>query len=203
MIKAIIFDLGNVIVKVNRTDLYKEWAENSGKTAKEVMEYYSNSRLRTDFEKGRMNPNEFYEKIAQELGLKMSFREFKNSYCNIFALNVDVENAIKKLKHEFRLILLSNTDELHFEYVKNKFKVVSIFDDYVLSYKVSKRKPNPMIFWEAIRKSKTLPMNCLYFDDIPEFIIMARLMGVKAYQFKGFEKLRTDLHKNNVLSKPL
>lgn len=198
MIKAVIFDLGNVIVKVDRTGLYKEWAEKSNKSVKEIIDYYANLKARSAFEKGRLIPKEFYQEIVKEIGLKMSFGEFKKSYCNIFSLNENVAKAIKKLKKHYRLVLLSNTDKLHFEYVKKRFKIVNIFDGYVLSYDVGRRKPNPLIFTEAIKKCKTLPFNSMYFDDIPEFIIIARLMGVKAYRFKDYKKMMQDLNKNKI-----
>ena len=59
------------------------------------------------------------------------------------------------------------------------------------------RKPNPLIFIEAIKKSGTYPWNCAYFDDIPEFIVMARLIGIKAF------KLISDLKKVKVAAKVL
>ncbi len=198
MIKTVIFDLGNVILNVDRSGLYKEWAEKSGKGTNQVIDYYMRSKERRDFELGRLSPKEFCRKIAKGIGLRMDFEEFKKSYCEIFTLNKDVEQAIKKLKSDFRLVLLSNTDELHFEYIKNKFKIVNIFDGYVLSYEVGMRKPNPLIFFNAIRKSEAFPFNCLYFDDIPEFVFMAKLMGIKASRFVNSKKLISDLESSRI-----
>ena len=193
MVKTIIFDLGNVIVKVDRTSMYKKWAEKSNKEVKNITDYYSQLNAKTDFEKGKLTPKEFYQKVAAGIGLRMNFAEFKESYCNIFELNKNVAGVIKKLKKHYRLVLLSNTDKLHFDYIKNKFNIINIFDEHVLSYEIGKRKPNPLIFVEAIKKCKTSPFNCMYFDDMLEFIIVARLMGVKAFQFKDYHKLVDDL----------
>ena len=198
MIKAIIFDLGNVIVNIDRSNLYKEWAEKSNRGAKDVIDFYSNSKAIRKFEKGRLSPKEFYRKARNELGLRMGFREFKISYCNIFSLNREVADEIRKLKKHYRLVLLSNTDRLNFEYIKNKFRIVDVFDDYVLSYKTGMRKPNPLIFVEAVRKCRASPFSCMYFDDIPEFVMVARLVGIKAYVFSDFKKLIGDLGRNNL-----
>jgi HAD superfamily hydrolase (TIGR01509 family) len=73
----------------------------------------------------------------------------------------------------------------------------------VLSYKIGYRKPNPLIFLSALKKAKTLPFNCVYVDDIPEFVYIARLMGIKAFQYKNFEKLISDFKKLQISSKPL
>ena len=54
-----------------------------------------------------------------------------------------------KLKNNsYKLYILSNTNALHFKYLKNKFKILSEFDDYILSYRSGHRKPNPIIFKE-------------------------------------------------------
>ena len=199
MIKTVIFDLGNVIVNVDKTNLYRKWAEKSGKNVDEIIDYYGNSPAGKRFERGELNSKEFYETVAMELNLKMNFDDFKKNYCDIFNLNNDVAKIIQKLKKNFRLILLSNTSILHYKYIKNKYKILNLFDDYVLSYEVGCRKPNPLIFFEAIKKSKTLPFNCVYFDDIYGFVFVARLMGIKAFQYKSYEKLLQDLSDAKVL----
>ena len=192
MIKTIIFDLGNVIVNVDWKNFYKRIAEDSGRTLDYIKKYHQNSADRKNFEKGKIDSVEFYRRVAEDLSLRMSFGEFKKCYCNIFTLNSDVANLIKKLKKNFRLILLSNTDALHFEFARKKYRIIGIFDEHVLSYEVGYSKPNPLIFLEAIKKSKTLPFSCAYFDDIAKFIYTARLMGIRAFQFRDYEKLVND-----------
>ena len=98
---------------------------------------------------------------------------------------------------------MSNTNEWQYEYARKKYKIIDIFDDYVLSYKIGCMKPNPIIFLHALKKAKALPYNCVYIDDIPEFVYVARLMGIKAFQYKDFGKLKEDLTNLKVLSKPL
>lgn len=199
MIKTIIFDLGNVIVNVDKTEQYKKFSASSGKTVSYIKDYFENSSLRKAFERGKLTSIQFYHKLSQELNLNMNFNEFKNAWCNIFSLNKKVEDLLKKLKKKYKLILLSNTDILHFEYIKNKFKIVNTFDEYVLSYKVGYRKPNPLIFLVALRKAKALPFNCAYIDDIPEFVYVARFMGIKAFKYENFGKLVKDLNSFKII----
>ena len=201
MIKAVIFDLGNVIVKVDREDMFKKFASTSKKSRQEIEDYYYKPWTRNAFENGRITSKEFYHKFTNYLEIDMRFNEFKKTYCDIFSLNNDVAQVIKKLKKKFRLILLSNTDELHFEYIKKKYKIVNIFDVHVLSYKVGHSKPNPLIFLDALKKAKAMPFSCLYFDDISIYVYSARLMGIRAFQYKNFEKLVEDLRNTGILSK--
>ena len=193
MIKTIIFDLGGVIVNVDKTGQYKKFSTDSNKTVSSIEEYMDTSCLKKSFEKGRLSTAQFYSEISRELNLRMSFKNFKKEWCNIFALNKNVEKLIINLKRNFKLILLSNTDKLHFKYLKNKYKIINAFDAYVLSYEVGYRKPNLLIFFHALKKAKTLPFNCIYIDDIPAFVFVAKLIGTKAFQYKNFKKLIYDL----------
>ena len=202
MIKTIIFDLGNVIVNVDKSK-FRMFSRYSNKSVKQITKCIEESTLMKSFERGELSEEDYYKKVSKELNLKMDFEKFKSISCGIFSPRKDVEKLIRKLKKRFRLVLLSNTDAIHFEFIKKNYKILNAFDDYVLSYKEGCRKPNPLIFLKAIKKAKTSPFNCLYFDDISEFVLAARMLGIKAFQYKNFEKLRSDLKRFKEVAKVL
>ena len=198
MIKAVIFDLGNVTIKFDETPTFKIWADSSGKSFSEIKKFYQNSSTRKSFERGEITPKQFYDKYVEELGLKINYDDFEKSYCNIFSRNKEVEEIIKSLKGKVKLVLLSNTNEWQYEFCKKKFMILDLFEKRILSYEVGCRKPNPLIFLEALKKAGTLPFNCAYFDDIPEFVYIARLMGIRAFQYENAEKLKINLNEVEV-----
>ena len=179
--------------------MFKKFETHSDKSLHFIESYYNNSSNRKLFEIGRISQINLYRAFVKDLNLRISFNEFKKIYCSIFTLNNNVAKLIAKLKKKYRMVLLSNTDSLHFECIKSKFKIIGSFDEYVLSYKAGFAKPNPLIYLNAIKKSKTTPFNCVYIDDIPEFVYAARLMGIKAFQYKNFKKLKKDLKRAKVL----
>ena len=199
MIKTIIFDLGNVIVSFDETNIFEAWADASNRTVADIKRYYKSSSARKSFETGKITPQQYYDKTIEELNLKMNFSKFRKIWNEIFTLNKGVEKIVKSLKGKYKLILLSNTNVWQYEYIQKNYKIVDIFDEHVLSYEVGCRKPSPMIYLATLKKAKTLPFNCIYFDDIPEFIRVARLMGIRAFQFKDAEKLMNDLNKLKIL----
>lgn len=199
MIKTIIFDLGNVVIKVNQKLMFDKLSKNSGKSAADIEKVYSKSSDRKKLERGEISPTQFYNSIKKGMDLNLSFEEFRKIYTCMFSRNKEIEKIIPKLKKKYRLVLLSNTDELHYNFIKKKFPILNYFDDFVLSYKAGMRKPNPLIFIEAVKKSKTTPWNCAYFDDVTEFIIVARLMGIKAFRYKNSDKLKNDLKKSSII----
>ena len=203
MFKTIIFDLGNVIVNVNYRRLFEEFASSSGRSLEFIESYYNNSPARKSFEKGMIDSQGIYNIFKKDLSLGMTLSKFEKAWCDIFSLNNDVAGLILKLRKRYKLILLSNTDELHFNYIKNRYKIINEFDELILSYEFGYRKPNPMIFFKALIKAKTLPFNCVYVDDISVFVNVAKLMGIKALQYKNFELLMRDLKSLKILSKTL
>mgnify|MGYP001594646630 FL=1 len=94
--------------------------------------------------------------------------------------------------------MLSNTNYLQYEYCRRKFKILKLFDGRIASHEAGMRKPNPLIFLKAASKAGVLPFNCAYFDDITEFIYIARCIGIRAFQYKNTEKLKKDLKKIRV-----
>lgn len=203
MIKTIIFDLGDVIVNVDRTEQYNRFAINCDQTVDYIKKYFENFPWGDAFSRGKLSPYQFYCKTAKELNLKMDFEKFKKVWCDIFTLNQDVEKLIKKLRRKHKLVLLSNTDAIHFGHIKKQYSIINAFDEDILSYEVGLRKPNPLIFLHALTKAKTLPFNCAYIDDVPRFVYVAKAMGIKAFQYKNFKKLVEDLSNSGVLSKNL
>ena len=199
MIKTIIFDLGNVLLYFDEMPIFRKWAAAGNKRISEVIDYYKKSQPRIAFERGEITPKQFYNKTVSDLNLKISYGAFKKTWNEIFSPNKDAEKIVKSLKGKYKLILLSNTNILQYEYAKRNYKIVEMFDEHILSYEVGMRKPNPMIYLIALRKSKTLPFNCAYFDDIPQFIKVAGIIGIKAFQYKEIEKLRNDLNKLKIL----
>ena len=193
MIKAAIFDLGNVTIKFDETPTFKKWSSCGSKSFAEVKEYHENSSARKSFERGEITPKQFYEKYAEDLGLKINYNDFVKNYNNIFTRNIKVEKIIKSLKGNVKLILLSNTNVLQYEYCRRKFRILDLFDERIASHEAGMRKPNPLIFLKAVKKAGIVPWNCAYFDDIAEFVYMARMIGIKAFQYKNTEKLRKNL----------
>ena len=120
-------------------------------------------------------------------------------WCEIFQLNEPVAALLHELKGRYPLLLLSNTNEMHFDYCIERFPVLQLPDDFVLSYKLGFRKPDPRIFREAVRRSGLQAADCVYVDDIAEFAEAATAQGLRAAQYVSPEQLRADLAEFGVL----
>jgi len=199
MIKAIIFDFGNVICSFDRNIFFMEISRNAKKSLSEVKEAINSSELQEKYEAGWISSGEFFRGISAVCGLNMSKEEFIRIYNNIFTPIKETYKLIKNLKPKYKLGLLSNTNEWHFEYSIKNIKVFDLFDTVTLSYKVKAMKPDRRIFMDALAKLGLKPEECVYIDDIEEYVEAAKNLEINGIQYQKHEKLIKELKKLGVV----
>ena len=201
MIKALIFDLGRVLVNVDYDMGHSRMAALSGLRAEEVRERLQSSRLAYAFESGLMPSSEFAARVSDLMGVSPSVEEFEEIWYSVFHEGPIIpEEFIAGLRERYRLVLLSNTNAMHYELLEQRLPVLKHFDAYTLSYKLGAQKPSPTIYRDAIVKAGCEPGECFYTDDIAEYIDGGRAAGIQAAQFRGFGRLRSDLSAAGVVA---
>jgi glucose-1-phosphatase len=195
MVKALIFDLGRVLVNVDFEMGYSRMAALSGLSLEEVRDRLQSSRLGYAFESGLMPPHEFAARVSELMGVSPSFEEFGEIWYSVFHEGPLIpEEFIARLHERYRLVLLSNTNALHYEMLEPRLPALKHFDAYTLSYKLGAQKPAPAIYRDAVVKAGCDPGECFYTDDINEYIDGAKAAGIQAAQFRGLSRLKADLH---------
>lgn len=152
MIRAVISDLGKVILWFNNTIFYRRMTAYCPHSEGEIREIVHRSAEFVElFDSGKITPREFYARAIQKLDARVSYEDFFAAYRDVFSLNRPALDVLIKLRGKYRLILLSNTDVVRFAYIKSKFPEILIFDEYVLSFEVGSMKPHPEIYREALK----------------------------------------------------
>ena len=137
------------------------------------------------YERGEISTSEFYSYLCETAALKMDLSEFREVWSSVFLPGLLVsEGLLQELKREYPLILVSNTNEAHFEFVRSRYPVVDYFDRHVLSYEVGSLKPDRKIFDHAIRVAGFRPDALFFTDDREENILMAQELGIHGHQFR-------------------
>jgi glucose-1-phosphatase len=192
--KIIVFDLGGVIIKFSHLLICERLSDISHLPANETYRLIFNNGLESKYDTGEITSDDFYKRIIKLLKINISFKSFYNIWSDIFEENFETSKIIAELKdRHYKLILLSNTNEMHFNFVKKKFGIVNIFDDYILSYKVGCKKPDINIFKEVFSKTGAAPVDHIYIDDTKENVIAARSTGMAGIDFQNANKLKEDL----------
>lgn len=200
MIKTVMLDLGNVIVPVDFRRCHAVLAAVCSIPANEIPKRIGSTGLMQRFETGQVTPADFVREVSEILGMKVSYAEFWEIWSGIFAPEpILPESVIAALGRERRLLLLSNTNVIHFEMIEQRFPLLRHFHDYVLSYKVGAMKPDARIYREAIARAGCRAEECFFADDIAAFVEGARAHGIDAVQFLSREQLVRDLAARGVI----
>ena len=183
MINTIIFDFGNVFVNLD--------IEAAHKHALETFQIESLSEemlgFNSFYEQGLISTDEFLEFYSENFP-KLS----KEALIDIwnFMLKDFPESRLDFLKaiqqsSKYKLILLSNTNALHIDYIKDhvsfyeEFK--NCFDAFYLSHEINLVKPNQDIFEFILNKNKLKAEECLFIDDNQENINTANTLKIKTW----------------------
>src|SRR5262249_17876403 len=116
--------------------------------------------------------------------LQMDLSGFCETWSSVFLPELIVsEDLLEALRRKYPLILVSNTNEAHLEFIRSHYRVLNYFDHHILSYEVGSLKPDRRIFEHAIAASNH-PAEALFFtDDRKENVEAARELGMHAHQF--------------------
>jgi putative hydrolase of the HAD superfamily len=194
MIKVICFDLGKVIVDFDYGAVIQEILKWTPVPASEVTGFLSSNSLINDYETGRISTADFYQRVCRGLELDVPLDTFKSLWVSMFLpVPLIAEPFLKTLKERYRLILLSNTNEIHFGFLEERFRILGHIEDRVLSYQVGCMKPEPRIYHIAVAKSGARPEEILFTDDREENIEAARQLGIQAIRFQSEQQLRREM----------
>jgi putative hydrolase of the HAD superfamily len=194
MIKAVIFDFGNVICRFDPKLFVRAIAPYSTKSVPELGAILMNSSdLFVDYETGRISSSSFLELMSVRCTLLCSQEQFTTAFSSIFTPNLPMFALIRQLKPRYRLGLLSNTSEWHFQHGIRPTEVFPLFDTVTLSFEVGVMKPGEEIYRDALEKLGLPPEACVYIDDIGEYADAATTLGLQGIHYSEDEALMQQL----------
>jgi putative hydrolase of the HAD superfamily len=179
MIRAAIFDIGNVLVRFDLARVLHQ-LQQSGDPAALLRAL---EPLRHDFECGKIERAEFVLRAKAALKFPGSDAEFIAAYEDIFTENLPMTRLVPLLAKRYPLFILSNTSELHLDYLLRTFPVFSHFAGGVFSHLAGCTKPARGIYQQAIGQFAIEPTETLYIDDLPANIAMGAEFGLRAVQY--------------------
>jgi len=194
-IRAVIFDFGGVICSFDVMIFVRRIAPHSRFTMNDLSGgvLHGAAELARRYETGLLSSEEFYREVAVLAGLTMPMEDFAQAYCDIFSPIPLTLDLIRSLKGRYRLAMLSNTSEWHFELGIKSVDVFPLFETVTLSYQVGAMKPDPRIYQDALRKLALSPGACAYIDDLAENVSAAASIGMHAVRYTTHETLAHDL----------
>lgn len=199
--ETIVFDLGNTLIGFDHMISARKFTNLFRLDSKKVYSLFFDSAITRLFERGLIAPKEFHRLVVQELGIHLPYHDFTAIWNDIFWEDKGSCSLARELKESYgyRLFLLSNINRLHFEYIRKKFDIISIFDEVILSFMVGAIKPDKLIFDDMVRRAGGDRAKVVYIDDREDLITEAGRLGIDAIRYAGSEALAGALRERGII----
>ncbi|VXC33098.1 HAD family hydrolase [Maribacter litoralis] len=187
MIKNIIFDFGDIFINLDKQAPLLEMAKFGFTELTPELD-----TVFKEYEMGLLETDAFIDKL-QAIFTNATKQQIKDAW-NSIILDFPEErlNFIEKLKsdNQYRLFLLSNTNDLHIEKVKesmgmerfNRFK--NCFEVFYLSQKMKMRKPNTDIYEFVLKENNLIAEETFFLDDTKENTDSASKLGIHCWNLQ-------------------
>jgi epoxide hydrolase-like predicted phosphatase len=195
---ALIFDFGNVVAHfdfLRAAERFGRLREVSGQVFLERARDAGLAELLKLYESGQCSSAQFHERFCGLTDLDVGYDDFAKTWGDIFWANESVHRLIEELRRDgHRLILGSNTNELHSGRFREQFRgVLDLFDALVLSFEVGRIKPDAGFYRACSDAAGRPPAECVFIDDLAENVEGARRAGLIGIVYRETPRLIEDL----------
>lgn len=199
--RAVFFDLGNVLVPFDIRRAYSALESASPLAIPEMAQRLRASKLVPDYECGRIGDLPFFGELRDLLQLRSSFEEFCEIWNGIFLpASLVPETLLDRLRERYTLLLLSNTNAIHFRYLELHYPHIGYFHHRTLSHEAGAQKPDAAIYLAALAQAGVDPGEVFFTDDLEENIEAARRLGMDGAQFTTVADLESELQLRGILT---
>ena len=193
-LKAIIFDIGRVLVRIDIARAMQGLSTGGSLSASELWTAIEKDPRWPDWQEGRMAPRDWYLHLTRRLGGDFTFEQFTEIWNRVLdPVPIHEDGFFQKLSKTYSLALLSNTDPIHVQCLEANYSFFKFFRTRIYSCSVGTSKPNPLIYRAALRALKVQAQEAVYIDDIAAYVEAGERLGIGGIQFKSPAQLTSDL----------
>lgn len=193
-IKALIFDIGNVVLFFDNHKVARNIAQITGLTELTILKTVFDLYTQLEIDLGKVPIKEYFELIKEKLNLELTTKELRNIFDDIFTENHLMSSFIRRLENRIPLAAITNTNRSHYEYILNRFGILSSFKRIFASCNLGIKKPSPGIYHHAVSYLGLRAQECLFIDDQERNLMPASAMGFHVHRYRQFELFLTQCH---------
>jgi HAD superfamily hydrolase (TIGR01549 family) len=203
--KAIIFDIGRVLVRIDLHRVQRGLAQGLAMSPEELWKAIEKDPRWNDWQEGRMSPRDWYLHLSSKLRFSLGFEKFTEIWNSTLDPEpIHGDEFFAGLAKHYRIGLLSNTDPIHVAYLERTY---TFFDHFpserrIYSCAVGLSKPNPGIYLAALKACKATAQEAVYIDDIGANVEAAKRLGLEGIEYRDPGQLEQDFEKLGIQKKP-
>lgn len=188
-IKAIIFDLGGVLIDFSGMhDIRSMMAKDPGQDA--IRPRWITCPVISVFERGEVSSDTFASEFVETWDLQIEPDDFISVFKSwIKGTLPGAEQLLALLRPHFTLACLSNTNPVHWSQMMHDIGLHAQLDQHFASHTLGRMKPDPSVFADVCAEMGFAPNEVIFFDDGVENIEGAKLAGLHAYQVQSPEEI--------------
>jgi glucose-1-phosphatase len=197
MIKALIFDLGGVILIHDKDIMGHILSEMFSIPLKSAINLWNENKR--DLLNGTISSKQCIQKMMKIIPTDSSFTDMTRKWENLYAKNSQIDtkmiHLICEYRKKYKIFLLTDTIDTHHAYNTSR-KLFSMFERVFASHieKITKTE-GKKVFENILTKIAFDPKECIFIDDIKEYVKCAKEMGLYGIQYKNLSQLKQDVHR--------
>jgi putative hydrolase of the HAD superfamily len=201
MIKIIIIDLGGVYFKAGtKIALPKicKLVNVSKQRADEIFEGYPKKEGWL-YRRGKITKEKFWKAAVRKLKINEKLvPKLQKIWHSSYKPTAGMKKLVAQLRRNYRVIVFSGNIKERIEYLNKKYDFKKDFDDFVFSFDAGFSKTEIGFYKVLLKRINCEPKECIFIDDLQEFLDTARSFGFKTILFKNSKQLKSNLRKFGV-----
>jgi putative hydrolase of the HAD superfamily len=196
--ELLLFDLGGVLIEVGTATLRELGGRD--KSDAELWEIWLTCPVVEEYESGKLGDDEFAAGVLKTFGSAMPAEEFLRSFAAWpIGFYPGITELLRRLRHDFKLAYLSNSNPLHYQRFQNEWQLDTYFDYHFASFHMGCVKPQRRIFELVLERLPFEAKDIFFVDDNRLNVAAARELGIAAEVARGSSELMTVLQRRGIV----
>lgn len=184
-IRAVIFDLGGVILRTEDQTHRAKLVERLGVTREQMYYHVFDSPSAQQATLGKISAASHWEAVRQALGLSPEeFPWVMDAFWAGDRLDTELVSLIRSLRPRYRTALLSNAWDNLRQAMERDWGIADAFDELIISAEVGLAKPDARIYHLALERLNVAPPEAVFVDDFVDNVAAAQKLGLHTVHFR-------------------
>jgi epoxide hydrolase-like predicted phosphatase len=193
-IRAVIFDLGGVLVRTEDFAPRERLAQSLGVTRTALEDLVFAGESGDQAQRGEIDAERHWDNLRQMLGLSSEgLKAFVDDFFAGDRLDVELVDHIRRLRPDYKTGLLSNAFSNLRHFVTDVWMIADAFDEMIISAEVGMTKPDARIYRLALERLNMDAFRAVFVDDFMHNVEAARAIGMQAIHFQNREQAWAEL----------